>query len=464
MVYNIMDRQVAIIEFEFMRRGAMTARELAASLNASQPTVSRILTRFKGGRIHRLGSGRSTRYALSRNIPALGSGWPLYEIDPMGQANPAGNLYCLEARQWYLEQENPWETLRWNEFTNGLYPDLPWFLDDLRPQGFLGRAFARKYGKLMGLTEDPRLWHADDIITSLLRYGRDLQGAFILGQDMLASVQEKMLADLDSLPATSRSKVFPSMADSAIAGEWPGSSAAGEQPKFTACINDGGSVRHVIVKFNGRSGRPEDERWADLLVAEHLAASILSEAGISSAKTQLLEAGGRHFLESCRFDRIGAHGRRCLVSLAALDAAFFGKADTPWTSAADRLRDTGWISAKDAENLSLRWWFGTLIGNTDMHYGNVSLYLGRNRPIELAPSYDMLPMLYRPDIEGRLPMQALSPRPPPPESISLWSRANDLATNFWSGLSKSSSVTMTFRKIARENLSIISRHHKKWAG
>jgi hypothetical protein len=457
-----MDRQLAIIQFEFKRRGALTAKELAVVLNSSQPTVSRILARFKDGEIHRLGSGRATRYALSRKIPAFGSAWPLYEIDLEGQAHSVGYLHCLEARQWYLKQDNPWESLRWDEFTDGLYPDLPWFLDDLRPQGFLGRAFARKYGKLMGLPEDPRLWHADDIITALLRYGRDLQGSFILGQDMLASVQEKMLLEPDCIFAASRSIMYPAMADSVIAGEWPGSSAAGEQPKFTACISDGGVVRHVIVKFNGKSGRSEDRRWADLLVAEHLAAGILSEAGISSAKTQLLEAGGRYFLESSRFDRVGVHGRRGLVSLAVLDAAFFGKADTPWTAAAERLRNTAWISTGDADKLSLLWWFGNLIGNTDMHYGNVSLYLSKNQPLELAPAYDMLPMLYRPDIEGRLPMQTISPKPPPPESISIWSRANDLANKFWFSLSESSEVTSEFQGIARANLSIISQYRKKW--
>jgi hypothetical protein len=457
-----MGRARAIIEFEFRGRGALTAKELAASLNTSQPTVSRMLARFKGGAIHRLGSGRSTRYALSRNIPALGSGWPLYEVDSEGRVHLAGNLYCLEARQWYFEQDKPWESLRWNEFSDGLYPDLPWFLDDLRPQGFLGRSFARKYGKLMGLTEDPRVWHADDIVTALLRYGQNLQGAFILGQDMLASVQEKMLADPDSMPAASRSKFYPSIADSTIAGEWPGSSAAGEQPKFTACISDGDCVRHIIVKFNGKAGRPEDKRWGDLLLAEHLASGILSEAGIPAAKTHLVEAGGRRFLESFRFDRVGSHGRRSLVSLSALDAAFFGKADTPWTAAADRLRKTGWMSSEDAGKLSLLWWFGTLIGNTDMHYGNVSLYLTKNRPLGLAPAYDMLPMLYRPGIEGGLPEQALSPKPPPPESVSTWSSASNLAISFWSSLSQSSTATAAFRRIARDNLSIISQYRKKW--
>ena len=457
-----MDRQKSIIESEFRRKGALTTMELATALNASQPTVSRALARFKGRRIHRIGNARSTRYAISRNIPALGSDWPLYEIDSDGKSHLIGHLHALEAKQWLLEQDSPWNTLRGEEFPDGLYPDFPWFLDDLRPRGFIGRAFARKHGKLLGLSTDPRDWMADDILSSLIRYGKNLQGSFIIGEEMLSAFQSSMLRKQDMLTPASRSKAYPSLADAMIAGEWPGSSAAGEQPKFTTCINDGGSIRHVIVKFNGNRGRAEDKRWSDLLVAEHLAASILSEGGIASAKTQLIEAGGRNFLESTRFDRTGALGRTGLVSLAAIDAAFFGKPDTPWTAAADRLRNAGWLSSENSDKLSLLWWFGTLIGNTDMHYGNISLFLNKNRPLELAPSYDMLPMLYRPGIEGRLPDQPLSPIPPPPESIATWSRANVLATAFWSRLSKSSAVTTAFRRIAGKNLSTISQYRKKW--
>ncbi|MFZ2655602.1 MAG: type II toxin-antitoxin system HipA family toxin YjjJ [Victivallales bacterium] len=457
-----MDRQETTIEFEFRRKGVLTARELAAALDASQPTVSRLLARFKGRRIQRIGNARSTRYALSRNIPVLGSDWPIYEIDLEGKAHLIGNLHALEAKQWFLEQESPWTTLLGEEFPDGLYPDFPWFLDDLRPRGFLGRTFARKYGKLLGLSADPCDWMADDVVTALLRYGQNLQGSFIIGQEMLSAVQESMLGKQDMLTPASRNRSYPSLADAMLAGEWPGSSAAGEQPKFTTCINDKGSIRHVIVKFNGNSGRSEDKRWADLLVSEHLAARILADAGIASAKTQLIEAGGRHFLESTRFDREGAYGRKGLVSLAALDSAFFGYPDTPWTAAAERLQRTGWLSSEDADRLSVLWWFGTLIGNTDMHYGNVSLCMGRNRPLALAPSYDMLPMFYRPNIEGSLPERPIAPPAPPPESARYWTRASALATTFWANLSNSSDASSAFRKISKLNLDVIAKYRRQF--
>ena len=130
---------------------------------------------------------------------------------------------------------------------------------------------------------------------------------------------------------------------------------------------------------------------------------------------------------------------------------------------AEKLQRTGWLSSGDADRLSALWWFGTLIGNTDMHYGNISLYLERNRPISLAPSYDMLPMLYRPNIEGSLPDRPITPPPPPPESIKCWSRASALASTFWTSLSKSSDVSSAFRKIAKQNLDSISKYNKQFS-
>ncbi len=37
-----------------------------------------------------------------------------------------------------------------------------------------------------------------------------------------------------------------------------------------------------------------------------------------------------------------------------------------------------------------------LIGNTDRHFGNVTLFDRYEGPFELAPAYDMLPMLFAP--------------------------------------------------------------------
>lgn len=451
------------IENELLRRGTATAKELASSLEVSQPTISRLLSGLKSRHVLHLGRGKRSRYAITRNISTLGSSWPLYEIDRDGRAKGVGQLHALAARQWCLQQDAPWESLRGDEFRDGLYPGFPWFLDDLRPQGFLGRVFAQTHGHNLGLPPDPRDWQPDDVVLSLIRHGQDLQGSFVLGDTMLATVQNRMLADTGAIPATTRPSVYPLRAESILGGEWPGSSAAGEQPKFTAITRDeNGTVRHVMVKFSGRAGRPGDVRWADLLACEHIAATLLIENSIPAIQTTLFDSGGRRFLESTRFDRVGPHGRLGLVSLSALDAAFFGELQTPWTSAAERLHQGGWLTAQDADQLKLLWWFGLLIGNTDMHYGNVSLFLRPQRPLSLAPSYDMLPMLYRPDLEGNLPERPFSPPPPPPESLPFWEPASAMAETFWSKVTASQMVSEPFRQIAADNAGQIARYRRQF--
>ena len=323
------------MEIEFRHHGVLTARQLVDALGVNQSTISRMLSCVDKGRILQFGRRRGTRYAMTRDLPGLGFCWPLYEIDQDGRPQVVGQLFALAGRQWCLQQDAPWDSLRGDDFRDGLYPGFPWFLDDLRPQGFLGRLFATTHSNLLGLPPDPRDWQPDDVVLSLLRHGTELPGSFVLGNAMLALTQTDQLAEPGAPPESTRAALYPARADSILEGEWPGSSAAGEQPKFTAVVrNESGDSRHVLVKFSGRAGRPEDVRWADLLASEHTAATVLAENGIPAAQTALLDAGGRRFLESTRFDRIGHHGRRGVVSLSALDGAFFGQLHTPWTAAA----------------------------------------------------------------------------------------------------------------------------------
>lgn len=454
------------LELELTLRGAAPAAELATALKVSQPTISRRLARL-GSRIVRVGKGRSTHYALAREIPPLGSSWPLYRIDEQGRPHRAGTLRALQKRQWVFEPWEPWPTLTGGDgdFPNGLFPDLPWFLDDLRPQGFLGRAFARNYGKRLHLPPDPVRWNADDVLRALVQYGSDLPGSWVIGEAMLAEAQSASLSPPNFIHESERESIYPRLAEAALAGQWPGSSAGGEQPKFTARVGSSpDDLRHVIVKFSGNQNRREDERWADLLLAEHIAAQLLIRHGIPAARTEILRAGNRVFLESSRFDRIGTCGRRAMASLAALDAAFFGEPSAPWTAAALRLQSGGWFTREDADNLQTLWWFGSLIGNTDMHYGNTSVFLNPSRPLELAPSYDMLPMLYRPDPQGGLVDRLVTPVPPPPEAASLRGKASEMALEFFGAVADSPEMTSPFREIGRRNYAALERMEAAWRG
>ncbi len=449
------------LEFTLFSRGALSAAELVRVLGVSQPTLSRRIAEL-GSRVVRVGRGRATRYALAREIAPVGAAWPLYRVDEAGRPHRAGVLHALQSRQWFFEAEEPWPVLTAErDFPGGLFPDWPWFLDDLRPQGFLGRMFARAHGRLLGLGADPKEWSADDVTRALVRVGADLPGAWVLGEAALAEAQAVRLEPQAALPEHERAEAYPRLAVATLAGEAPASSAGGEQPKFTTRVGEG---RAVIVKFSGDQGRPEDQRWADLLVCEEIASRVLTAGGLPAAPTELVRGGGRVFLESTRFDRVGLWGRRGVISLWAVDGAFFGEPNAPWVAAADRLERAGWLPSADADRLRTLGWFGSLIGNSDMHGGNMSFFLNPERPLALAPVYDMLPMLYRPDPYSGVVEREFRPLPPPPEARRVWRVAAELAGVFWAEVLRSAEISDGFREIALRHRAAVERLQRDQAG
>lgn len=431
------------------RDGPLTALAIGRALGVSQPTVSRLLA-SAGDAIVRIGKARASRYALGREIARVGNHWPLYRVDAAGRSERLGELRALHGEGFHFEPERPLPAFLHGEFANGLFPGLPWFLDDQRPQGFLGRTFVRRIAADIGAPEDLNRWRADDVVLALLRHGDDEPGDLVLGEAMLQQALQRSLSPARAIPASQRATRFPALADAALQGEDTGSSAGGEQPKFTATIESGPGVRAVIVKFSERAGTPAAERWADLLRCEHLAGEILHAHGIVAAESELLEADGRVFLQSTRFDRTAAPGRRGQVSLAALDAAFYGHGRIDWWKFAPQLQRDGWIDADDARALAVRGWFGALIGNSDMHLGNASLVLADGRPLALAPSYDMLPMALRPASTGEVVTRMLDLPLPVPEQQAHWRGALPMALDFWRQATDHAGISSGFRRIASE--------------
>ncbi len=432
------------LEREFYRRGICSAAELAGALGISQPTLSRALAALPSGWVHRMGHGRRTRYALHQRIDGLGNHWPLYQINEEGEPSHVAELHALQGGSWHVEQQRPWNTLRGSLFADGVYPGWPWFLDDLRPQGFLGRLFARCVSTEYHVPADPRLWTPEHILSALLRKGSDLPGAFVIGEDMLAL--SHLQSASTAIPRTERVEAYALLAESVLEGQWPGSSAAGEQPKFIARTQDAaGRPCPVIVKFSGDMNDPAQARRADLLVAESLADETLLAAGIPAASTEILYDQNRCYLESTRFDRTPVGGRRHLVSLLALDAAYYGDLTSPWYQAARRLEKDGFLDAAAAERLRLLWWFGQCIGNSDMHYGNISLHLGSDWPCQLAPVYDMSPMALHPRSDGSLPTHLPPVLPPPPEEADVFERAAALAADYHRRLRSDPRLSPSFK-------------------
>ena len=428
-------------------RGAQAASAIADELGISQPTVSRLIS-DAGSRIVRLGRARATRYALTREIARAGNHWPLYRIDADGKPHTLGELHALVRDEFFFEPNGSRPALTHGEFASGLFPRLPWFLDDQRPQGFLGRSFAHRVASEIDAPEDLKHWSADDIMLALIRHGDDAPGDLILGEASLQKALRGIIAPAEAIAQNQRSTRYPQLAEAALRGEDVGYSAGGEQAKFTLTLQTSEGNSPAIVKFSESTETRAGRRWADLLVCEHHASEVLVESGLPAARNEIIESDGRVFLQSTRFDRTPALGRRGLVSLAALDSAFFGIVNIEWWRLAPRLAADGWLDDADAYRLRIISWFGLLIGNSDMHLGNAALHLADQRPLKLAPVYDMLPMRFRPANSGEIVERRYEIALPAPEQKSDWLEAAPMARKFWQRIAEEPRISRPFQAIA----------------
>lgn len=194
------------------------------------------------------------------------------------------------------------------QFSDGLFFGMPWFLHDMRPQGLLGRLVTQRCAPQLGLDPDILRWHENAVLTAPLLRGDDGPGNVVLGDQSL----DRALGNTPSMmPLHDRGQRYAQQARATQAGEQVGSSAAGEQPKFTVCVEGADEPHHVLMKFSERvDGNPVSRRWTDLLICESLASQLLRKVGHASAHDELGWSDDPLFLQSTRFDRHGVHGRR----------------------------------------------------------------------------------------------------------------------------------------------------------
>lgn len=428
----------------------MGAQALADAVGVSRVTVQRALQHL-GANVVQLGKTRATRYALRREVLGQGAPHRFSRLSQTGIAHEWGSLTALHGG-WLLEWASPAMRPDWAEQVHdhaGFCDGLPFFLADLRPQGFLGRATARRLPGTLGLPLDPREWSDDQTLFYLREWGDDLPGNLVLGDGPTGRALN--LCPHDPITPEARETRYASLAGQANAGESVGSSVEGEQPKFTAWLRlpDESWVSSVLVKFTDRLETSTGRRWADLLAAEAIALEVLTWASRGDAEAshpRTFDFDNRRFYELTRFDRVGSHGRRGVVSLRALhDAGFTGGDTNDWAVAAAGLHERGWINASDLRAVRLRRLFGRLIGNTDMHFGNLAFYLDLGLPLALAPTYDMLPMLWAPRPGDATPAPEFVPLAPMPAELELWPEAATMAERLWAQVEADERVSDGFR-------------------
>ena len=355
-----------------------TAAALQAATGKSQASISLALTRL-GDAVCKMGAARSTRYALTQAVLGLDARQAVHLAAPHADQGLFGSLVFLQGNRVHISGPRKSQWLGSNA--------LPWWLSTLKPQGFLGRRFARLRPDF---APDPAEWTLAQILYMAVNHIGDPPGAFTVGPRNLAN----------SVPLTNRSRgaAFGRLADAAADSLPAGSSAGGEQPKFLAQVGN----REVIVKFTPPRGTPFGERWHDLLQLEHLAGLVLRDNGIAVAQTELVQTQRRTYLQSTRFDRLGGTGKRHVVAASSVHEAFVKAPQRHWVATCEALVTLKLLAPEHLRAVASTYLFGQYIANTDMHFGNLSFFVDDvTEPVLLpTPVYDMLPMAWRPGVHG----------------------------------------------------------------
>ena len=400
----------------------LTVRQLQSATGKSQPSISLALAKL-GADVHHLGAARSTRYALTQSILGLDATQPVHLAAPCIDAGLFGTLTFLQGEQVHARgpRKSEWLVQR----------ALPWWLTSLRPQGFLGRQYTQLRPDFAA---DPEQWTLPQVLYMAANHMADPPGAFSIGQPATAS---EGLAG--SITPQHRGLAFDRLAAAAIGTLPAGSSAGGEQPKFLARVGDA----HIIVKYSPPRGTPFGERWHDLLQLEHLANEVLRDNGIAAAQTQLVHSPRRTYLQSTRFDRVnvaggagvaGAPGKRHVVAASAVHDEFVKSPRRHWVATCEALVQQKMLASEHLKTVACSYLFGQYIGNTDMHFGNLSFFVDDvTKPALLpTPVYDMLPMMWRPGVhDGALDAAPVRPQKQPAGHAAQAAQARAWATDYW---------------------------------
>ena len=426
-----------------IRSGPMKAKELCAQLKISQPVFSRLIANKES--ILRIGRGPQTLYACYRlgtwGNPAI----PVHLVDEQGVLQqPIATLHPLAPQGLYLESHS-------KILSSKFYKNIPYFFEDLRPAGFLGRLEPQLYPE-HNFPPDITRWTEDHALTYLTRCGWDLIGNYLIGEQSCELYIQHKLQRTDVCDEKARAWRYPEIAQQVLTHGIPGSSAAGEHAKFLAIRKTDNKLIPVLVKFSPPLTDSISRRDADLLVCEHIAHNVLREHKKISAQSQLIWSNKENqqlFLEVERFDRNTSGGRRGLISLRALDLEFVGQLQS-WSETAEALLKQKRIPKMTYENIVWLEVFGKLIGNTDRHHGNISFFCNGENIGPLAPAYDMLPMLYAPQ-NNQLFGRAFEPQSPKFAELPVWNDALLAAHKFWQEVQAHPEISTEFKKLTAGN-------------
>ena len=420
---------------DYLQSQIATSKQIQTHCGLTQRQVGLQINKL-GVRVVRIANGRSPQYALTTARFGVGDNILIWEVDNLGKPTCMAKLRPLAAGGFFVEEHQNMPNVFLGEAKNGLFDDLPFFLVDMAPKGFLGKKIAEQLSRVdESFPAHLKDWKTEHIGRYLLANADNSLGNLKLGNNAALQLQAPF--------AQHSRKEYITLADHIMDEDVVLSSAGGEHQKFATFCTE--IDAHVIVKFSPKGDDANARRWKDVLITEHYAAKALNETGfVTAAETHIIEDGERLFLESKRFDRSGKHGRRSILSLEVIDAEFVGSG-VSWMDSCFQLLQQDLISEQDYIKVEFLSAFARYIHNTDTHLGNIS-FAAHQEGFTLLPIYDMCSMGFAPKSNGEVaPLKFNWPENIRVKKVAL-NGVKHCATCFWNNLANEPLLSDAFRQ------------------
>ncbi|SFR62541.1 HipA domain-containing protein [Thiomicrospira sp. ALE5] len=426
---------------DYLQSLIATSKQIQTACNLTQRQVGLQINKL-GDRVVRIANGRSPKYALTTAKFGVGDSILIWEMDNFGKPTCIAKLRPLAAGGFFIKEHQNMPRVFLGEAKNGLFDDLPFFLVDMAPKGFLGKKIAEQLSRVdESFPAHLKDWKTEHIGRYLLANPDNSIGNLKFGNNAALQLHT---------PFTTHSrKEYITLADHIMDEDVLVSSAGGEHQKFATFCTD--IDAHVIVKFSPKGNDANARRWKDVLITEHYAAKVLNETGfVTAAETHIFEGHERLFLESKRFDRSGKNGRRSMLSLEVIDAEFVGSG-VSWMDSCFQLLQQGLLTEQDYIKVEFLSAFARYIHNTDTHLGNISFATHRDI-FALLPIYDMCSMGFAPKSNGEVaPLQFSWPESVKVKKFGL-NGVKHYATRFWKNLAQEPFLSAEFRQFINEKV------------
>ncbi|KAI1696517.1 toxin YjjJ [Ditylenchus destructor] len=175
------------------------------------------------------------RHHAQGTCAARGSSLPIFEIDPTGNlrdvarldlVHPEGSaMRYLDAFAWPMDIS----------MRDGWFEGLPYPMQDMRPQGFLGRNLAKYYAPVLQVGNDPTAWSDDDALHVMTLLGDDTPGNLLVGEPACRRWLDRRrritAQGPEAVPDDALDSAFPAKASLVMMDGLPDSSAGGNSPQ-----------------------------------------------------------------------------------------------------------------------------------------------------------------------------------------------------------------------------------------